>query len=280
MGFKSDAELRRAPDDPNLPSNVGMTPGQFEGTATLLVSHESGWEYGEEFPITIVPNSCYELPFDRCHWLYWSGIEVTVNIGKLRDKYGDPGGRNSSRYFVAAALQPASCGWAVFAPLRGENKHIKVDERDEEIRSSVIAGHGLRDLPWDPFLRGPGLFAARLNDPMRLHYEAGQNLDNGFLIGSEPGGLKDAIWHFGICPSHCLDALGLAVQSPAPAAATVRKAPGSEWMVRAPRTLFAQLAQSAALFACAGRARGDTVCFRQIRSKAEKDLASLFENRE
>jgi hypothetical protein len=269
MGTKLDADLRGRPDDPNQPRPVGDIAGQFAGSATAVMRLDDRFEYGEEVPIRIVPAACEELPLEG--GLYWSGIEVTVDIQRLRAAYSDPGGQNAERYFIVAALEPAEWGWCVAAPLRGENKHLKTAERDREIRAKLRAGRSLRELDWDPFLRDRGRYAARLNDPISLHYACGYNLDNGFLIGNAPAGLEQAEWRFGVCPLASLRALGLEEH-----VARERIAPRTS-LVRTPRVAFADLAQAAALFACAGRAGDRSLRFDCIRARAEKALLSAVE---
>jgi hypothetical protein len=276
MGFVTDADLRRPPRDPFESRPVGAMAGQYKGTATLLVRQAGGtWNYGEELGIDIVPNACFELPFEDFRLLYWSGIEITLRIKDLRETFGDPGGRKAEQYFVVAALEPVTWGWTICALLRGENKHAKVEERNEAIRDWVKAGCPMQELTKDPFLRDKGKYVARLNDPMRLHYENGRNLKNGFVIGREPPGIEKAVWHFGICPAACLRHFGLMEQA-IPSSPTFVVRPGTG-TVRAPRTGPADLAQAAALYALAGRAEEDPITFQQMQAKAEKALAKLGE---
>lgn len=270
MGFKPDRDLRYAPTGPDDPQNAGAMAGQFSGTATLMVRSGDGWEYGDEIDIDIVPNACYELPFTASRRLYWSGIEVTVAIAGLRANSGDPDKRGMTPCFVVAALVPAELGWSACARLRAEDHHLRKKERNEEIRKWV---ERKQELTWDPFLRARGKCVARLNDPLRLHYQGGRNLDNGFVVGTEPAGVTQAVWHFGICPDACLEELGLYRSQ----AATDALPHGG--LVRAPRRHFADVAQAAAWYACAGRAEGETITFERMQAQAEKALPALSSER-
>ncbi len=284
MGFVADADLRRPRRDPFESAPVGAMDGQFEGTATLMVRETGGaWNYGEEIDIGIVPNAWHELPFADFRLLYWSGIEVTLRMSELKERVAGAGGRADEQHFLVAALEPAKWGWCVYAPLRSENHHLTNEQRAERIRDSLDEGRQLQDLPWDPFLRDKGMYAARLNDPMRLHYEGGRNLGNGFVIGVQPEGVKKAIWHFGLCPAACLGEFGLkdrpAIPTPAVRVPQSEASTGSKhthWpvtgTVRVPRTQPEDAAQAAVWYACAGRAEGDTITFQKLREKAERDL--------
>lgn len=255
MGFKPDSDLRRPAADPYLPANVGAMGGQFAGTGTLMVEKSGGgWEYGEEAGIDIVPNACFELPCDD-FLLYWSGIEVRVKIEVLSKK---------EDYFVVAALEPVAWGWCLCAPLRREYKHSN-RQRDLELRHCVDEGQPIQKLTWDPFLRDKGKYAARLNDPMRLHYDGGDNLGNGLIIGRAPRQVQKAVWHFGICSAACLESLGLEYKP------STRPRAGA---VRVPRTLPADRAQAALWYACAGRGDGETT-FQQMRTRADRMLKTV-----
>ncbi len=272
MGFKDDRALRQPPADPHAPHNVGFTGGEFSATATPLFRKQGGgWQYGaaeQEIEILLIPNAVHELRFAGPREIYWSGIEILIeDVGRLRKMYNDPGRRGSKRYSVVAALEPAAWGWISCAQIFSEEHKLTGEAREQALREWSENGRRLDELGWDPFAadgRGP---RARLNDPMRLHYEETRALENGFAIGREPQGVEDAVWHFGVCPSEFLPEFGV---DAAHAHAAPRKRSG---LARAPRTPFADLTQAAALYAAAGRARGDAVTFEAMQARAEKDLS-------
>jgi len=76
----------------------------------------------------------------------------------------------------------------------------------------------LKAWSFDPFEKDTGWHTARLDDPMRLHWENGERLGGGYLLGRNPnwshrekpsqkeledpeadGGPRAPMWHSGIC---------------------------------------------------------------------------------
>jgi hypothetical protein len=219
MGFATDADLRRPPPDPLAPSPVGSIKGEFSGknvTATLVVADPKtgAWDYGPEIRIHVTPNVFHDLPLGGEHILFWSGIEVTLNIPDLNAKRGARRGKRGDPYFVVASLASPETpdrplGWFACGRLRS-NKNIPNAENDEAIRKSILDdGLQLGDLKRDPFMTDKRKLVARLNDPMRLHYRNGHDLGDAYVIGPRPAGGVDSVWHFGICPESCLGRYGL-----------------------------------------------------------------------
>ena len=213
MGFVSDAELRRAPAASGEPEPVGSFWGHFRGrgvSATLVTWLNGKWEFGGEIAIEVAPNNMQELPGTGNETLYWYGMEVTAKTGDL-PRAGGGYLTQSNRYFVVASLaspEGQSLGWATYAPLRRVLNRT-AEERSRLMRASLDKGRLLRDLKWDPFLQDKGRYAARLDDPITLHYANGRNLGNGFVAGTEGFGITTAVWRFGICPEACLQAHGI-----------------------------------------------------------------------
>ena len=268
MGFVSDEELRRTPPDLSEPTFVGAYDGEFSGrhvTATLVVRNNATghWDYGPEIPITATPNLCLELQVDNERTLFWSGVQVTVNIDELKDGLGVPRAMQmpaTRRPFVVASLAPPGdadnpAGWFACAPLRSKVKEGGPKLR-AEIRKSLKSGLQLQDLKRDPFFNEKGKYVARLNDPLRLHYENGRNFGNGFLAGAQPPNAAKVVWHFGIVTEECLRDHGIAWKTAARTHA-IRDAGTNSGMVRVPRTAQKEPRDVAVWHALAGKAAGD-----------------------
>lgn len=269
VGFIADRELRAPVPEAGDPVHVGAYAADYRGhrvTATAVVRNSDrssdNWQYGAEVPMHAIPNSCQELPLPGAQLLFWSGIEIRVEIATLKPAMGIPEGRQKPRnrtWFVVASLAAPGgtpLGWSVCAPLRDKIKPGRA-AWNRKILDSVERGRQLLDLPHDPFLNENGIYAARLNDPMRLHYQNGRNLGGGFLVGTEPEGAPEALWHFGICTDQCLGSFGIDWRACQPAPGTVREPGTGNRLLRAPRTVTLSPEQADAWHALAGRSQWD-----------------------
>ena len=287
MGFVANSDLRRAPDEEGAPTPVGSFGGEFRGprvTATLVALQSGSWDYGIEIPIRIVPNAWFELPLEDEHLLFWSGVEVTLEIDVLKRALGIPLHKQipeKDRPYIVASLAPpdaeeSALGWYVCARLRGKVR-IAREAWNLKIRESIANGRQLRDLPQDPYLNDKGKYAGRLNDPMRLYYERGRNLDNGFLIGRQPAGVPDLVWHFGLCPESCIRAFGLDPDAATVPQTAVRKTENAPSLVRLPRTQPMPVDKAALWHALAGRADGDgDTSLAAMRRRTEEFLQETY----
>jgi len=288
MGFATDADLRRPPPDPLAPSPVGSIKGEFSGknvTATLVVADPKtgAWDYGPEIRIHVTPNVFHDLPLDGEHILFWSGIEVTLNIPDLNLKRGRRRGKRGDPYFVVASLASPETpeyplGWFACAQLRSKI-NISSEKNNEAIRKAILEdGLQLRDLPRDPFLTDggsrdarptdKGRLAARLDDPMRLHYAHGQDLGNGFVTGPKTTGAADAVWHFGICPESFLLLYRLRLDQPA---SSIRTPAGPRTGAVKMPPMAMSLRDAKLWHALAGRADADDVTQPSLLAKAIQD---------
>ena len=204
MGSIRDKLLRAGPPNPYEPKNAGRISAECDEeslTATLVQKVGQNWEYGDELRIRVALNVLHELPLEDEYVLYWTGIEVAIRQSLLPSK--------EESYFVMAALEPVTWGWTACAPLRRVMKKDSAELRQQKIEQAWTADSDLTRFTWDPFHQKKGELLARLNDPLRLHYENGKDLGNGFLIGQQPAQVDETVWHFGICPATCLNEFGL-----------------------------------------------------------------------
>ena len=112
-------------------------------------------------------------------------------------------GPRFTNWHVIAALDPGVSDWTATGRLRAAPKGSRA-ERESAICRVLEAGGSLRQLTYDPFQQDRGWRTARLEDPMRLGWERGQLLGNGYVYGT---GLSRAprsasqspAWFFGLC---------------------------------------------------------------------------------
>lgn len=233
MGSLRDSDLRRTAT--TAPRPVGRVDAAYAGiTATVLRKVGDTWEYDEaEEPIEVWPNRLLELQAWEKR-LYWAGIEVRS------------AGRRFTNWHVTAALDPGVSDWTATGRLRAAPKGSRA-EREEAIRRVLEAGGSLRQLTYDPFQQDRGWRTARLEDPMRLAWERGQLLGNGYVYGTGLSRIpreasRSPYWFFGLCqqPDEVL----------------------AHYEGKAP--------QLAILQAMAGRAGGDTSTFEERLRKLER----------
>lgn len=242
MGAISDATLRATPPPEGTPAPVGDTPALREATATIIENTGGRIEYGGETRITVAYNEPKELALDSRRILYWSGLVVKTNDSKW------------SGYSIVAALYPTQWNWFAHAKLRRGPKTTEAGQR--AIRKHLDNGLPLRDLTIDPFESDRGWWVARLNDPMRLHWENGQSLGNGYLHGLRPQA-ETPTWFFGICN----------VDLPAVAK------PEQTGYLQIPQNscLTEEDLRRAAFYqALAGRRKGEEISFEETRRQIEK----------
>lgn len=184
MGILNDADLRRPARAGPRP--VGAVQAKFrEASATVIQQVGDDWDYGDEVPLQVLPNDLRTKPLGE-GTLYWSGIEAKVVAADWPE---------FAAHDIVAALPP-SHNWYACARLRPPG-------RQADLLSWAGAGK-VSDPPGDPFEKDHGWWTARLDDPMRLHWENGENLGDGYLLSANPNHAhgaqaKGAVWHFGIC---------------------------------------------------------------------------------
>ncbi len=183
MGSIRDSTMRRPrPDGRSRPAGaVDAEYLEWNGepvSATVLVKTGDTWEYGPEIDIRVWPAALRQREL-RDGRLYWSGLEARLALCATPFE----------RPWLIAALYPESCQWCAQAELL------------PAFDGGATRFEGpTRDFRCDPFQEHPGWLTARLDDPMRIHWEEGDALGDGFLLGRGPNrGYAKCTWRFGLC---------------------------------------------------------------------------------
>jgi hypothetical protein len=187
VGSIWDSQLRGRKPSPSEPRPVGRLTAPEDATATLI-SAGPNWSfaYGGEIPIRVRLHDIEFLPIpDRKNLdcLFWSGM--SVQIRPPVQLLPDPLRAAPLGLWISAALRPASFYWQVAAPLKpGLDKH-STSGWERELQRLANGEIGMNDLPFDPFEPDPGIWTARLADPVRT-YGDGQQGEDGFEVRRSP----------------------------------------------------------------------------------------------
>ncbi|MEZ5399796.1 MAG: hypothetical protein R2729_09000 [Bryobacteraceae bacterium] len=175
---------------------VGASKASASVTATAIRRGDDGfWYYTDEVAIEIWPNRFLEAPFDEGR-LVWMGLEV-----KTKD-------RDWRRKHLAFALEPYSLNWYGNAPFRPAAK-TKAQAMGQVLRERKKNGGdllaALETTGYDPFETNRDWLTARLENPMRIHWDGLEPVGDQFAYGRSVNysygtkGSEKPQWLFGVC---------------------------------------------------------------------------------